>query len=115
MESRGRELLEDIREAAAFIRQATQGKTLEEYKADQLLRYAIERCFEIIGEAVGRLTRLDPRMKTRIVDHARIISFRNVLIHGYDLVNHAQVWQVISEYLPALESDVESLLNDSGL
>ena len=53
-------LLEDIRDAAVFVRQACQDKTLDDYRQDRLLRQAIERNFEIIGEAVGRLAKIDP-------------------------------------------------------
>src|SRR5207245_2161524 len=59
-------LLDDIRDAAAFIRQVTDGKSLEAYRADRLLRQAVERNFEIIGEAVGRLARTDPDLVARI-------------------------------------------------
>ena len=44
-------LLEDIRSAAEFVRAATQGISLDAFETNQLLRQAIERNFEIIGEA----------------------------------------------------------------
>ena len=44
-------LLEDIRDAAAFIRETVRGRGLDDYQRDRLLRQAIERNFEIIGEA----------------------------------------------------------------
>lgn len=60
MHARSAKLLEDIRDAAAFIAQATQGRTLAEYSIDRLLRHAVERNFEIIGEAIKRLAQHDP-------------------------------------------------------
>jgi uncharacterized protein with HEPN domain len=60
MERKSPKLLEDIRDAAAFVRQTTAGKVLENYRHDRLLRQAVERNFEIIGEAIGRLAMLDP-------------------------------------------------------
>ena len=54
-------LLEDIRDATAFIRETVQGRTLDDYQRDRLLRQAIERNFEIIGEAIHRLTQHDRR------------------------------------------------------
>jgi uncharacterized protein with HEPN domain len=105
--------LDDIRAAAAFIRQVTDGKTLEAYCADRLLRQAVERNFEIISEAVGRLARLDPDLAVRIGEHPQIIAFRNVLIHGYDLVDDAQVWQVITHDLPRLEQQAHELLREA--
>lgn len=110
MERKSPKLLEDIRDAAAFVRQATEHKTLDDYRGDRLLRQAVERNFEIIGEAVGRLAKLDPTTAARIGQHAEIISFRNLLIHGYDLINDAQVWDVIRLNLPTLEEQVTTIL-----
>lgn len=47
----------------------------------------MERNFEIIGEAMRRLANEDPETAAEISDHRRIIAFRNILIHGYDLVD----------------------------
>jgi restriction endonuclease S subunit len=48
-------LLEDIRDAAAYIRELAQGRTLDDYERDRMLRQAVERNFEIIGEAIEEL------------------------------------------------------------
>ena len=105
--------LDDIRSSAAFILGAVEGKGLADYESDPVVRAAVERHFEIIGEAVGRIARHDPETAARIGDHPRIIAFRNVLIHGYDLVDHATVWKVIEENLPSLLSQVEALLAEA--
>ena len=115
MERKSPKLLEDIRDAAAFVRQVTDGKTLDDYRVDRLLRQAVERNFEIIGEAIGRLAKLDPATANRISQHAQIISFRNLLIHGYDLIDHSQVWDVICRNLPTLDAEVTAVLADAGL
>jgi uncharacterized protein with HEPN domain len=88
----------------------TRGKTLHDYQSDRLLRQAVERNLEIIGEAVGRLTRADPPTAARIGEHRQIIGFRNLLIHGYELIDSAKVWQVITDDLPRLETQVAELL-----
>jgi len=110
MHSRSPKLLEDIREAAAFVREVAKGKSLADYGADRLLRQAIERSFEIIGEAIKRLAKHDAETTARIDNYRQIISFRNVLIHGYDLVDHALVWSTIEIETPSLLRDVEALL-----
>jgi len=112
MQPKTPKLLDDIRDAAAFIRQVTAGKTLDEYRADRMVRQAVERNFEILGEAVGRLARVDPDTASLIGDHLQIIAFRNLLIHGYDLVDDAQVWDVITHDLPRLEQQVIQLLGE---
>jgi uncharacterized protein with HEPN domain len=113
MQPKTPKLLDDVRDAAAFVRQVTDGKTLEAYRADRLLRQAVERNFEIIGEAVSRLARTDPDLAARIGDYPQIIAFRNVLIHGYDLIDDGRVWQVITHDLPRLEQQVTDLLREA--
>ena len=113
MQPKTPKLLDDIRDAAAFIRQLTQDKTLEAYRADRTLRQAVERNFEIMGEAVSRLARTDPEIAARIGDHPQIIAFRNLLIHGYDLIDDAQVWRVIAQDLPRLEQQLIELLRQA--
>jgi uncharacterized protein with HEPN domain len=110
MHARSPKWLEDIRDAAAFINQATQGRTLETYSSDRMLRQAIERNFEIIGEAIKRLAQTDPDTAARIAQVPQIIAFRNVLIHGYDLVDHRLVWSAVQTQLPVLLRDVTALL-----
>jgi uncharacterized protein with HEPN domain len=96
------------------VQHATAGKSLEEYRDDRLLRQAVERNFEIIGEAVGRLANLDPATAAKIGDYQQIISFRNLLIHGYDLIDDTQVWNVVCADLPTLAREVSELLDDTG-
>lgn len=114
MEPKSPKLLEDIRDAAAFVRQATESKSLDDYHSDRLLRQAVERNFEIIGEAVGRLAKIDPATAAKIGEYQQIISFRNVLIHGYDLIGESQIWDVIRQNLPTLEAEVSALLADAA-
>lgn len=106
--------LEDIRDAAAFILEATAGKTRDALGDDRTLRQAIERNFEVIGEALNRIGRSDESILARLTDHRRIIAFRNILIHGYDSIDIEIVWQVIQHRLPQLLSEVESLLQEGG-
>jgi uncharacterized protein with HEPN domain len=104
--------LENIQDAAAFILEATEGKRLDDYSRDRLLRNAVERKFEVIGEAVGRLLRNDLDAASRLSQHERIVAFRNVLIHGYDLVDDELVWDTVTSKLPVLLSEVEALLRE---
>jgi uncharacterized protein with HEPN domain len=70
----------------------------------------LERCFEIIGEALHRLDDRDHETAARITDFERIIGFRNVLIHGYSIVKHDLVWGIVEKRLPILLAEVEALL-----
>lgn len=104
--------LEDIRCAAARIARFTAGKTFDDYAEDELLRSAVERQFEIIGESLNRLLRSEPEVAGRIADHDKIIAFRNILIHGYDSIDDRIVWDAVCEKLPVLRSQVEYAIKD---
>lgn len=74
--------LYDMRQAATLIAEFTSGLDFERYEADAMVRAAVERQFEIIGEALGQLARLEPETASRIGDHRRIIAFRNILVRS---------------------------------
>jgi uncharacterized protein with HEPN domain len=105
-----KKLLFDIQEAALAIKQFIQGKELEDYVASDLLRSAVERKFEIIGEALNRIRQADEELLDEIAEHRKIIGFRNLLAHGYDAVSDEIVWEICGENLDALLTDVERLL-----
>lgn len=113
-EERVIKVLEDVQDCAAFIIQATEGKKLSDYRNNRLFRQAIERNLEIIGEAVGRVARLDPETASRISEHRRIIAFRNRLIHGYDLLDDELAWDTVKTEIPTLLSEVEALLQEQS-
>ncbi|HEX5042980.1 MAG TPA: HepT-like ribonuclease domain-containing protein [Candidatus Polarisedimenticolaceae bacterium] len=105
-----KKLLFDILQAARNLEQFTSGRTFGDYEADPMLRAAVERQFEIVGEALRRLSKEDPAITARIPEHQRIIAFRNVLIHGYAEVDHRLVWDILQAKLPGLRQEVEKLL-----
>jgi len=101
-----------VRDAADAIARFTLGRSFDGYLADHMLRSAVERQFEIIGEALSQLAKTDPVLAARIPDVRRIIGFRNVLIHGYDPIEDAAVWRAIELDLPALRAQAAALLTE---
>ena len=65
------------------------------YAESRSVRAAVERQFEIIGEALNQLAKLDPALAHRVSDFRDTISFRNLLIHGYAVINHDEVWDAV--------------------
>lgn len=106
--------LEDIRDAADFALATTKDMAKDAYLGNRLVRQAIERNFEIIGEALNRLHRGDRATALRISDYRRIIAFRNIIAHGYDTVDHHVVWDILHQDLPPLLGAVEKLLEEAG-
>ena len=84
------------------------------YAENEIVRAAVERKFEIIGEAMNQLAKRDPVMAQRVPDFRDIISFRNLLIHGYAAVDHDEVWDAVQISLPRLRDAVAALLGELG-
>lgn len=74
---------------------------------------AVERKFEIIGEALGQLAKVDTALSSQVPRLSQIVAFRNVLIHGYAVVNHPTVWNVIHDALPDLLVSLRRLLAEA--
>lgn len=110
MRSEVKKYLYDIAEAAELIDQFTAGKALADYLEDSMLRAAVERQFEIIGEALNQVEKSDPATAARIREHRRIIAFRNILIHRYAYVDDLLVWGIAESKLAMLRRDVATLL-----
>ena len=103
MKLEARKYLYDIQRAAGLLREFTGGKAFADYQGDAMLRSAVERQFEVIGEAMTQLARTDESVADRVS--------QNVLIHGYAEVDDRLVWDVIKTNLPTLIREVDSLLN----
>lgn len=109
-----RAYLWDMREAARAIQSFIGDADLDAYSNTPMLHSAVERKFEVIGEALNQLARLDPALAQRIPETVQIVAFRNQLIHGYAVVEHSRVWRIAHESLPVLLVRVEGLLGELG-
>jgi uncharacterized protein with HEPN domain len=107
-----RTYLWDAAHAADLIASFVEGKEFQNYLTDDLLRSAVERKFEIIGEALNQLSRVDPVLASQIPDLPRLVAFRNILIHGYAIVDDALVWDAAVVQLPQLRTTLAALLED---
>ncbi len=110
MKDETRESLEDILNEASDIKEFTEGKGLEQYSKDRLLKAGVERKFEIIGEAMNRIKTHDVDVLENIRNYRSIISFRNILAHGYDIIEDKVVWGIVENGLNTLIEDIQKLL-----
>jgi uncharacterized protein with HEPN domain len=106
-----RAYLANIAEAIASITAYTAGGR-EEFLASRMIRDAVIRNFEIIGEATRRLSETT-RARRPEIPWRRIAGFRDVLTHDYMRVDPEGVWRVIETQLPALEKAVRELRGES--
>ena len=110
MQLESKKYLFDILQAAQLLTDFTSGKDFNDYANDPLLRSAVERQFEIAGEALAQLARQDASVAEKVGEFRRIIAFRNILIHGYTDVDDRLVWDIVETKLPILRDQVERLL-----
>lgn len=103
-------LVWDAHRAGEKILRFVEGRTYQDYIEDDLLRSAVERQFEILGEAFTVLRREFPDTAATIVDMGRAIAFRNLLIHGYATIDNELVWRTIETDLPGLVAHLAGLL-----
>lgn len=109
-----KKFLFDIRESIASIENYLGNRRdFNVYLADKMLRRAVEREFEIIGEAMNRIDKLDSTLK--ISSKRQMINMRNRVIHGYDKIDDVIIWGTIVRHLPLLKMEVENLLNFENL
>jgi uncharacterized protein with HEPN domain len=105
--------LDDVQRAATALADFVAGCDWAEYQRNAMLRAAVERQFEIIGEALAQLGRRDASLLARIDDYRQIIAFRNILIHGYAEVDDALVWDIVQSRLEPLRRQIDALLTGS--
>ena len=79
------------------------------YLSNKMMRRAVEREFEIIGEAMNRIVKIDSSIN--ISSKSNIIAMRNRVIHGYDKIDDEIVWGTIVRHLPTLLNEIKTLIN----
>ncbi len=112
MRLESRKLLLDIRESCRNIEGFLAGVDLDAYSSVRLLQAATEREFEIIGEAMNSLLRCDPDLAAKLTHARRIVDFRNLLAHGYAVVEDERVFRIVKDHLPQLLREVEQRLEE---
>lgn len=110
MQLKAKKLLYDIQQAAERVSKFVSGKTFVDYESDDLLRSGVERQFEIMGEALNQLSKVSAEVTAGISDYQQIISFRNILIHGYAEIDNRLVWNILENKLQTLLRQVTELL-----
>ena len=103
-------ILWDVHAAGTRIAEFIVGLDEVGYTSDPLRRSAVERQLEIVGEALNNLRKGDSETAQRVPDISRIIGLRNILAHGYAVVDDSVVWGAASQRVPTLLTSVAELL-----
>lgn len=99
----------DIREAIKSINSfMPERKDFNDFKNNTLVKRAIERELEIIGEAINKVLKVDPNIQIR--NARKIVDLRNFIIHSYDRVSDEILWSITIKNIPELEQDIIELL-----
>ena len=103
-------LFQDILQTLEEMQGFCQGKAFKDFQNDRGLQLIVERELEIIGEALARLRRDHPDLAERVRDIHKVIGLRNVLAHGYDMLEHEILWDVAENKVQSLKTDIEELM-----
>ena len=106
-----RAYLWDVVQAAADIQSFIENKTADEYSSHPMLRAAVERKLEIIGEAISQALRYFPGIASSISHCKQVVALRNRLIHGYATVSDLLIWEIVQNDVRQLRQETEALLN----
>jgi len=99
------DILFAVSEIESFIGEK---KNFNRFRKSALIRAAVERKLEIIGEAMNNALQLDDNLP--ISNARRIVNTRNKIIHGYDEVDEVMLWEIVIKHLPILQKEVQFLL-----
>ncbi len=100
----------DIKQAIEEIESFIKNKTYRDFTKGALIQSAVERKLEIIGEALNRIKKLNKNTLDNITDAQRIIGFRNVIIHGFDILDSKIIWDALQCNIPQLKEEIDNLM-----
>lgn len=103
----------DATVAARLVRDFTSGRTATEFTQDLIIRSAVERQLEILGEALNRLRREDMAAAARVPSLDEIVGMRNIIAHEYGSIDYEIVWIAATIEVPALIPVLEELVQEA--
>ncbi|MEA2110092.1 MAG: HepT-like ribonuclease domain-containing protein [Pseudomonadota bacterium] len=101
--------IEDAVTACKLIIEFTETMDGAEFYIDLKTKAAVERQFEILGEALNRIKKIDFDILTEVDNWREIIGFRNVIAHGYDVVEDEIVWDSVQRDIPTLLKQLKKI------
>ena len=103
--------LEHIRQAMRFLLDRVHSK--KDLEQDEVLRYAVERNFTVIGEAAKRIPE-SVRKENPQIPWKEMAGMRDMIIHEYDEIDLDEVWETIEKDIPKTLENIDRLLADNA-
>lgn len=112
MDDRIQKYYSDILTCISQIESALErfGRNYVTFESDIVFRMFIERNIEIMGEAMGRILKLQP--DTKITSARKIVDTRNFVIHAYDSLKPDILWAIVINHVPILKREINELLSE---
>ena len=105
--------IEDAITACELIIEFTKTLVKDEFYVDLKTKAAVEREFEIVGEALNRIKKIDVGILAEVDNWREIIGFRNVIAHGYDVVEDEIIWDSVKRDIPILLKQLKKIAENS--
>ena len=103
------ELLKHIRDECRYLLNAVEGLEYKSFVADETLKRSFVRSLEIIGEASRNMPE-DFRKIHPNVEWKAMAGMRDILVHSYFGVDYLIVWDVVSNHVPKLSTQIEAII-----
>lgn len=103
----------DAAEAARLVHEFARHKTMAEFRSDLIIRSAVERQLEILGEALNRLRRDDADTGSRLPGLDKIVEMRNIIADEYGDIDYEIVWRAATTSIPVLIPVLDELVDEA--
>jgi len=100
--------IEHILDSALQVEEVLTGYTFERFNGDPILRLAIVKLLEIVGEAANHITE-ETKSRNRNIEWHKMIGLRNLVIHEYFRIDYRIVWDAAVVFLPTLKKEIETI------
>jgi uncharacterized protein with HEPN domain len=102
--------LHDALTACQEARGVCDGVPVDAFVADRILQLAVQKLVENVGESLRQAELTDAETVRTIPELRVVVDTRNRLIHGYDSVDYAALWDIVQRHVPSLERQIARLL-----
>ncbi len=109
-EDRDAAYLMDMLTAAEAVRRFVEGRQFADLLKDEMLRSAVERKIEIVGEAARRVSESCQSAHPH-VEWRKIIATRHIFAHDYDEIDYEVVWRIATQHLSVLVDQLRVILS----